>query len=148
MFGNTHTPGAKPRKPNGNDFWWGELFTPNTGNCWYRNTGPDGTAASVTGPGDAGRLPGAPPQVLPSNCATSTGDDDVAKLSYLIDCGNGPDEDTGPTDCDWWTRPAKPGSPAARGTVLSRAAAAQAFERSPEANALRKRLDALMARGE
>ena len=148
MFGNVHTPGARPRKPNGNDFWWGELFSPNTGNCWYRNTGPDGTAASVTGPGDAGRLPGAPPQVLPSNCATSTGNDDVAKLSYLIDCGNGPDEDTGPTDCDWWTRPARPGSPAARSTVLSRAAAAQAFERSPEANALRKRLDALMARGE
>jgi hypothetical protein len=148
MFGNVHTPGARPRKPNGNDFWWGELFASNTGNCWFRNTGPDGTAASVTGPGDAGRLPGAPPQVLPSNCATSVGNNDLAKLSYLIDCGNGPDEDTGPTDFDWWTRPAKPGSPAARGTVLSRAAAAQAFERSPEANALRKRLDALMRRGE
>ena len=148
MFGNVHTPGARPRKPNGNDFWWGELFAPNTGNCWFGNTGPDGTAASVTGPGDAGRLPGDAPQVLPSNCATSVGNDDVAKLSYLIDCGNGPDEDTGPTDCDWWTRPARPGSPAARSTVLSRAAAADAFERSPEANALRKRLDALMARGE
>jgi hypothetical protein len=72
----------------------------------------------------------------------------VAKLAYLIDCGNGPDEDTGPTDCDWWTRPARPGSPAARTTVLSRAAAARAFERSPEADALRKRLAELMRRGE
>ena len=86
--------------------------------------------------------------MLPSNCATSTGNDDVAKLSYLIDCGNGPDEATGPTDCDWWTRPARPGSPAARSTVLSRAAVAQAFERSPEADALRKRLAELMRRGE
>ena len=86
--------------------------------------------------------------MLPSNCATSAGNDDAAKLSYLIDCGNGPDEDTGPTDCDWWTRPARPGTPAARTTVLTRAAAAQAFERSPEADALRKRLDELMPRGE
>ena len=86
--------------------------------------------------------------MLPSNCGTSAGNDDVAKLSYLVDCGNGPDEDTGPTDCDWWTRPARPGTPAARTTVLTRAAAAQAFERSPEADALRKRLDELMPRGE
>jgi hypothetical protein len=86
--------------------------------------------------------------VLPSNCGKSVGNNDTPKIVYLLDCGNGPDEDTGPTDCDWWTRPARPGSPAARSTVLSRAAAADAFERSPEANALRKRLDALMARGE
>ena len=53
---------ARPRrrqaaKPNGNDFWWGECSS-NTGNCWFGNTGTDGTAASVTGPGEAGRLPG------------------------------------------------------------------------------------------
>ena len=86
----------EPSKPNGNDFWWGELFTPNTGNCWFENTGPDGTAASVTGPGEAGRLPGAPPQVLPSICANSVGNEDIAKLGYLVDCGDGPDDDTGP----------------------------------------------------
>ena len=145
MFGNVHTPGARPKKPNGNDFWWGELFSTNTGNCWFGNTGSDGTAASVTGPGNAGRLPGEMPQALPSNCATSVGNDDVAKLAYLVECSNGPDDDTGPTDCDWWTRPARPGSPAARTTVLARAAAAaQAFERSSEADALRKRLAELM----
>ena len=119
MFGNAHTGGAGQRKPNGNDFWWSEFFPGNTGNCWFGNTGPDGTAASVTGPGNAGRSRNAP-QVLPSTCATSVGNDDVAKLSYLVDCGNGPDDATGPTDCDWWTRPARPGSPAALNTVLSR----------------------------
>jgi hypothetical protein len=81
--------------------------------------------------------------VLPSNCATSVGNDDPAKLAYLVDCGNGPDEDTGPTDCDWWTVPARPGSPAAQSTALSRARAAQAFRESPEADALKERLDRL-----
>ena len=140
MFGNAYTRGAERRRPNGNDFWWGELFSTNTGNCWYENTGPDGTPASVTGPGEAGRLPGAPPQMLPSNCATSVGNDDAAKLAYLIDCANGPDDDTGPTDCDWWVRPPRPGSATARSIALSRAGAAQEFEESPEAEALRKRL--------
>jgi hypothetical protein len=143
MFGNVHTGGNGQRKPNGNDFWWGELFASNTGNCWYDNKGPDGTAGSVTGPGDAGRVAGAPPQTLPSNCSTSTGNDDGAKLLYLIDCGDGPDEDTSQTACDWWFRPARPGSEAARRTVLDRAAAAEALEKSPEAQALMERLDEL-----
>ncbi len=108
-FGNVHAVGDNgPTVPNGNDFWWGEFFTSNTGNCWFANTGADGTAGSVTGPGDAGRLPGSPPQVLPSDCATSVGNDDAAKLAYLIDCGDGPDENTGPNDCDWWTVPPQP----------------------------------------
>ena len=55
MFGNVTTPRAARRKPNGNDFWWGEFFASNTGNCWFQNMGSDGTAASVTGPGEAGR---------------------------------------------------------------------------------------------
>ena len=141
MFGNVHAhDDARPKKPNGNDFWWSELFPSNTGNCWFDNTGFDGTAASVTGPGDAGRLPGDPPQVLPSDCGTSVGNVDLAKLAYLVDCGEGPDEDTGPTDCDWWTLPARPGTPAAQSAALSRARAARAFEQSPEAAALRERV--------
>ena len=39
---------------NGVDFWWDQGGisvdpTLNTGNCWYGNTGPDGTTGSVTG---------------------------------------------------------------------------------------------------
>jgi Right handed beta helix region len=141
MFGNVTTLGSGGvRKPNGNDFWWGELFDSNTGNCWFANTGPDGTAASVTGPGEAGRMEAAEPQVLPSDCATSVGNNDGAKLAYLVECGNGPDEDTGPADCDWWVRPPAPGSAAAASAAAARADAARAFEDSPEARALERRV--------
>jgi len=134
MFGNAHADDdARRTKPNGTDFWWGEFFAANTGNCWFDNTGSDGTAASVTGPGAAGRLPANPPQVLPSNCATSLGSDDSAKLTYLVECGNGPDEDTGPADCDWWTLPVRPGSERTARASTPRAAAARTLERSPEA---------------
>jgi hypothetical protein len=141
MFDNVHALGAGGvRKPNGTDFWWGELFATNTGNCWFANTGVDGSAASVTGPGEAGRLEAPDPQVLPSDCATSVGNNDAAKLAYLVECGNGPDEDTGPTDCDWWQVPAQPGSAAAASAQADRVAAAEAFEDSPEARALERRV--------
>lgn len=145
MFGNAHAhDDAAPKKPNGNDFWWGELFGPptasSTGNCWFSNTGTDGTAASVTGPGEAGRLPAQPPQALPSNCATSVGNNDFAKLLYLIECGNGPDEDTGPTDCDWWTLPPEPGTKAAAAALKGTVRAWHRYARSPEAKAIKERL--------
>ena len=112
LFGNAHAENDGRRaKLNGNDFWWSEFFTSNTANCWFDNKGWDGTAATVTGPGQAGRLPASPPQVLPSDCGTSLGNDDAAKLAYLVECSNGPDTDTGPNDCDWWTLPAKPPVP-------------------------------------
>jgi hypothetical protein len=140
LFGNVHADDdGRREKPNGNDFWWSEFFGSNTGNCWFGNTGFDGTAGSVTGPGEAGRLPASPPQLLPSNCATSVGNSDTTKLIYLLDCSNGPDEDTGPTDCDWWTLPPQPGTAAAQTALLSRARAARALEESPQADALRER---------
>ncbi len=143
-FGNVHAhDDARPKKPNGTDFWWGEAFSTNTGNCWFDNTGTDKTAASVTGPGDAGRLPGDPPQVLPSDCGTSVGNNDLAKLAYLIDCSEGPDEDTGPTDCDWWTTPPPPRSKGAKHALAGKARAARKFERSRQAKALRDRVWAL-----
>ena len=49
------SPQSQATMPNGNDFWWDE-FSGNTKNCWFGNTGPDGTLASVTGPGGAGRI--------------------------------------------------------------------------------------------
>ena len=146
MFGNQHAPDdAEPEKPNGNDFWWGEFFPGVTvGNCWFDNTGTDKTAGSVTGPGEAGRLPGDAPQVLPSDCETSVGNDELAKLLYVIECANGPDADTGPFDCDWWSTPAQPGSAAAASAAASRAAAASSISSSPEGVALRKRVAELI----
>ena len=45
-FGNQTTlSGDADAAPNGVDFWWDEA-TPNTGNCWFDNTGPDGTRAA------------------------------------------------------------------------------------------------------
>jgi Right handed beta helix region len=141
MFGNAHAhDDARPKKPNGTDFFWSEVFPTNIGNCWFDNTGFDGTEGSVTGPGEAGRLPGDPPQVLPSDCATSVGNLDLAKLAYLLECGDGPDDDTGPADCDWWTLPPQPGTPAAQSAQQGNVAAARAFKRSPKAEALRERV--------
>ena len=145
LFGNAHAhDDARPKKPNGNDFWWSELFppTPETaGSTTRASTGPRPPSPVRATPGV---FRGIRPQVLPSNCATSFGNNDLAKLAYLVDCGEGPDEDTGPTDCDWWTLPPKPGTRAARSGVLSRDRAVRAFEESPEADALRERLDELI----
>lgn len=142
MFGNVHAhDDANPKKPNGNDFWWGEFFSDVTvGNCWFDNTGVDRTAASVTGPGEAGRLPGLAPQLLPSDCETSTGNDDLAKLQYVTECANGPDTDTGPTDCDWWSTPAEPGSAGAAAAAAKRSAAVGFDADSPARRALRERV--------
>jgi hypothetical protein len=138
---NAHGPlGA--RLPNGNDFWWDE-FLNNTGNCWFGNTGPDGTAASITGPGTS-KPPAMPPNMLPSDCDNSSGQGDVSREAYLVECSNGPDEDTGPLDCDWWQRPPQPGTAAAYTEAHAYARAAREFEASPEAEALRSRIEALI----
>ena len=138
----------QPNLPNGNDFWWDE-FTSNTANCWYDNTGADGSPGSVTGAGDAGRAPGVPPNPLP-NCDgggdpdSSIGNGDVAKEVYLVDCGNGPDEDTGPLDCDWWDTPARPTSFAARAASRRFAAAAREFAKTAAARRMRERVEQLV----
>ena len=120
--------------PNGVDFWWDE-FSGNTGNCWFDNIGADGSGDSITGPG-----PGTPPDPLPENCASSTGNGDIAKEAILVDCANGPDEDTGPMDCPWWQVPPKPGSQAAMREQRRAAAAAARWSRSPQADAFREAL--------
>jgi hypothetical protein len=148
-YGVAHGQAGASSLPNGTDFWWDE-FLSNRWNCWYGNTGPDGTAGSVTGSGDAGRTPGIPPNLLP-DCAggsmqdLSLGNGDVAKEAYLVDCSEGPDEDTGPLDCDWWTVPPQPGSAAAAARSQEVAAASQQFQVTPEGRALRERMEALAA---
>ncbi len=109
-FGTPHGDLADRSLPNGVDFWWDE-WSGNTGNCWFDNTGSDGTAASVTGPGA-----GSPPEVLPSDCATSNGGGDVAKTVVLLDCSmweRGQTAADRPT-CDWFSSPPEPGTAAAR----------------------------------
>jgi hypothetical protein len=144
---NVHgTPGAPLANgslplPNGNDFWWDEFFT-NTGNCWYDNTGSDGSEASITGPGTS-KPPALPPNLLPSDCGASVGNGDVSRELYLLECSNGPDEDTGPLDCDWWQRPPEPGSAEAKREERAYQRAVAEWKLSPEAEALQARIDEL-----
>jgi hypothetical protein len=136
QFGAPRSHGTGPH-PNGTDFWWDE-FSGNTGDCWYQNTGSDGTGGSITGPGT-----GTPPDVLPSNCATSTGGGDPAKTQYLIECSNGPDNDTGPLDCDWWRPAPKPASPAAKRATVERKRAFSKFAQTERGRALLHRMNRL-----
>ena len=136
-FGNK-VGAVKGRAPNGTDFWWDEGGIGSvTGNCWYANKGPNGKADSVTGPGA-----GDAPQVLPSNCATSTGTGDPAKVDYLLACffareGQG----GGPDTCDWYQLPPKPGSKAAARKQQRFQAGVRSFLRSARAKQLEDQVD-------
>jgi hypothetical protein len=135
-FGAPHGDLADRSLPNGVDFWWDE-WSGNTGNCWFDNTGSDGTAASVTGPGA-----GSPPEVLPSDCATSTGSGDGAKTVTLLACSSWSRGDTTadyPT-CDWWTPLVEPGSAAAKRQARRQERALKAFERTAEAERISERI--------
>jgi hypothetical protein len=129
-----------PQMPNGTDFWWDEA--PTVGNCWYDNTGFDGTPASITGPGA-----GEPPNTLPSDCASSSGPGDVVKLGMLLDCSlweRGQTSADRPL-CEWFQMPAQPGSAAAKRDAEALAASAERYLRTPEAAELRERLEASSA---
>jgi hypothetical protein len=99
-------PDGSPQ-PNGLDFWWDQgglvVDANNSGNCWFDNTGADGTAAAVTG------IPsptGTPPDNLPSDCNDSplpgALHDQVAEL---ITCSTVP---PGDPSCPWFTTPPRP----------------------------------------
>jgi hypothetical protein len=88
------TPAGK-RKPNGLDFWWDNIHSQKE-NCWQKNRGKRGTAASLT----------SLPSTLPFNCATSTGTDPDgnAQQIELLQCVL--DE----PGCTWFQKPPKPGN--------------------------------------
>ena len=142
-----HGEASRTALPNGTDFWWDE-FTSNRANCWFDNKGPDGRA--VTGPGNAGNAPGMPPNILPDcsggkNPDSSRGNGDVAKEQYLVNCAEGPPGGSGPLDCDWYTPPKRPGSAAASARAREVAAASRSYAKTPEAQRLRERMEALAA---
>ncbi|MGH2955238.1 MAG: right-handed parallel beta-helix repeat-containing protein [Solirubrobacterales bacterium] len=122
-FGN-NVGGISGVLPNGLDFWWDE-FLSNNGNCWYANTGPDGTEASITGSG-----PGVPPDPLPADCATSMGMGDAAKELELTNC-LAARENLAPTECDWFTLPPQPGTRASARHLDEAERGAGASARSP-----------------
>jgi hypothetical protein len=83
------------RDPNGTDFWWDE-FAGNTNNCWYANTGRDGTEASIR----------SEPATLPSDCSTSRGLGNPGQQAELLQCFVAITNDT--KDCPWFTTPREP----------------------------------------
>ena len=88
------TPKGK-RRPNGLDFWW-DPYPGNASNCWFKNTGRNGDAASVT----------STPKNLPSDCATSLGTGSVdGQTAELFSCVGVPQGDPA---CPWFTTPPKP----------------------------------------
>ena len=149
QFGVPHGDPGTQTLPNGNDFWW-DSFPTNRWNCWYRNTGPDGTPESVTSSGDAAGFPSlvnsVPDCAGGTNQNLSIGTADPGKEAYLVDCSEGPDAAEGPLDCDWWTVPPKPGSAAAARKQREFALASRRFARSEEGRQLLRRMNVL-ARG-
>ena len=123
--------------PNGTDFWWDEQVG-STGNCWFDNTGSDGTAASITGPGA-----GEPPDDLPSDCATSSGSGDGVKFGMLVDCSTWEQGQTGADHpaCEWFQMPPEPGTAAARREARDFKRVAARYADSPEADRLRENLE-------
>ena len=93
---------------NGVDFWWdqgGVSIDPtlNTGNCWYNNTGPDGTAGERHRPALAERRP---PDNLPSDCANSPSVGAMnGQVAEELTCSTVP---KGDPSCPWFTTPPKP----------------------------------------
>jgi hypothetical protein len=98
FFDNTMgiAPGGK-KMPNGVDFWWGNQ-TPDKNNCWFDNTGVDGTRASVT----------MEPDPLPSDCSNPNSAADGPQIHpELIACF------LEQPSCTWTETPPRPGGRAA-----------------------------------
>lgn len=146
-FGNETAVGTSDQLPNGVDFWWDE-FPGNTGNCWFDNTGPDGTEASVTGSSpDTG---GAAPNLLP-DCANgetpalSVGTGDITKEAILLDCSmweRGQTSEDRPL-CYWFDMPSQPGSQRAAAEGRERAEVYERYATSDEAAALEEHIGEL-----
>jgi hypothetical protein len=117
MFGNeTSLAGSPATAPNGIDFWWDEA-TPNTGNCWFENTGTDGTRDSLTGDPAIGPAPGQSiPGFLPEDCATSVGSAAYGgKAPALLGCYVQYETDNLDSGgCTWFDTPAQPGGAESR----------------------------------
>ena len=105
-----------------------------------REHGRDGTAGSVTGPGEAGRLPAAPPQCCRRIARRASATTTPPSSATWSSAATGPTTTPGRRTATGGAGGQARHCASARITALSRAAAAQAFEQSPEAKALRKRI--------
>ena len=102
--------------PNGVDFWWDE-FPTNTGNCWVKNQGSDGTTTGITSDPPPPPVEGTSiPHFLPEDChaPTNVGLGSPTKEAVLAGCvADFAESSYDATVCDWFAPPSKPsGSPA------------------------------------
>jgi hypothetical protein len=116
----SRTPDGKVM-PNGVDFWWDE-FPTNSGNCWFRNQGANGTTAGITSDPPPPPIEGTSvPKYLPEDCSapTNVGVGDAQKESVLVGCVADFAQGTyDATVCDWFAQPPKPGTGASGGVPL------------------------------
>jgi hypothetical protein len=96
---------------NGVDFWWDE-FPSNSGDCWYRNQGVDGTTGSITSDPPPPPVEGTSvPKFLPEDCGApgDVGVGDARKESVLVGCVADFAQGTyDATVCDWFAPPPRP----------------------------------------
>jgi hypothetical protein len=115
--------------PNGVDFWWDE-YPSNRGNCWYANTGPDGSSAGLTAdPALAPVRDTSVPGFLPEDCgaATNVGLGNPAKEAMLLDCAASGNDGV----CEWYKKPAPPGSAGAQQQQAAAEGVAQSLAAGP-----------------
>jgi Right handed beta helix region len=108
------TPAGKPL-PNGVDFWWDE-FPTNSGNCWYSNTGSDGSTTITSDPPPPPLAGTSIPHFLPEDCAapTDVGMGSPVKEAMLVSCAAAIEAGSyDASTCEWFQMPARPGSQAA-----------------------------------
>ncbi|HEX8074041.1 MAG TPA: right-handed parallel beta-helix repeat-containing protein [Thermoleophilaceae bacterium] len=98
VFGRT--PNGQ-RKPNGVDMWW-DNHPSNEDDCWYHNTGSDGTEDGATSD--------PPPPILPSDCDNvSSGATYATKSPELGGCAGSILNDQYNADiCPWFVTPPPP----------------------------------------
>ncbi len=106
-----------------------------SGNCWYNNVGSDGTLAGVTGSGA-----GDGNDALPTDCNSIRAGDSV-KLAYLLSCFLAREGQLPPEQCDWYTLPPRPGSPAASAKQQAFEKGAREFLKTARAKQLEDRVD-------
>jgi hypothetical protein len=126
-----------PELPNGVDFWWDEAPTSNN-NCWFNNTGIDGTRDSITASPPIN--PAGPnmsvPGFLPEDCATAVGNPAAygAKAAVLLECFGEWESGTAPDGpCSWFDEQSQPGTPAFRAEQAAERQELRDLAKSPEA---------------
>jgi hypothetical protein len=112
-FGNVMGRSPAGRKlPNGVDFWWDE-FPTNTGDCWYDNTGANGTSAVTSDPPPPPVAGTSIPHFLPEDCAapTNVAVGNPQKEAMLGACAASVEAGVyDASTCEWFAMPPRPGT--------------------------------------